>query len=460
MVYRETARAADYGPMNPTWTRIYRRHPLYAFAFSGTLALAVAAATVSLAVIQRAFLEPLPYPNGDRLVSIQTIAEGRSSSVSPYVLEELGATNGPLSDFVSIRPEGITFTDAGTTDQLNGIRVTEAFFSALGAAPLHGRALRHDDRDVVVISSAFWVRAMAGDLKAVGRSIAVNGTAHTVVGIMPPSFRTPYFKDTEVWLPLDLQGLIASNPRARRGLTVLARRVPEATGAQVDAYSPGGCNGTTRRSMAGHRGQAVADDGLGGGPAADLNGRHRLGPQEMAEDEMAHLAAAAAVPADVNDERVRPREKPERIDHRILIVPAQEPGDFEVSDVAVEDLGLPHPEIQVPGVGRQPSRGGLARVREVAEAQVKVPVQGPEIPGHQFRKLRRALGVGVLAGPELRSEPLTDQPGRIDLDIGALETGDRRVDDGGANRGGEPGNGRGRLGRRDPRGGYGEEQGD
>jgi predicted permease len=213
-----------------------RHHRLYSVAFAGTLALAVAASTASLAVVKRAFLDPLPYPEGDRLVSLLTMVEGRFSAVSSHVLADLQAEAPPLVDFVPIRPEGATYTGEGSTDQLAGLRVTSGFFSTLGATAVHGRTFRDDDRDVVVVSDRFWRQSLGGDPGAVGRSIVLDGVGKTLIGVLAPDFLTPYFTAADFWIPLDLAALTAANPRARRNLTTLARRAPGATYEQIDAY--------------------------------------------------------------------------------------------------------------------------------------------------------------------------------------------------------------------------------
>lgn len=212
------------------------RHRLFALAFAGTLALAVGAATASLAVVKQAFVDPLPYPRGDRLVSLLTMMEGRPSAVSGHVLTELMADRPPLVGFLPIRPEGGTLTGDGMAELVMGARVTPEFFSELGASPLMGRTLRADDRDVVVVSAGFWQRALGGDPAAIGRSITLDGVSRTVVGVLEPGFLTPYFTQAEIWQPLDLAAIIAANPRARRNLTVIARIADGAEQGTVDAW--------------------------------------------------------------------------------------------------------------------------------------------------------------------------------------------------------------------------------
>lgn len=69
--------------------RLFRHQRLYSIAVAGTLALAVAAATASFAVVKRAFMDPLPYRDAGGLVSLLTVINGETSAVSAPVFEDV-----------------------------------------------------------------------------------------------------------------------------------------------------------------------------------------------------------------------------------------------------------------------------------------------------------------------------------------------------------------------------------
>lgn len=235
--------------------RQFRDKPLYALACTGTLALAVGAACVSLAVVKRAFVDPLPYRHADELVSLLTVADGRTSAVSPHVLEDLRASESPLIEFAPIQPAGLAFATANGTDNVIANYVSSEYFSLLGLTPALGRVWTALERDAVVVSAAFWRDKLGGDPQAVGRSITVDGRARTVVGVLPADFVVPYFLPTDIWAPLDMAALLA-DVRGRRTLTILARRSPRASQDDVNAYMTLFTGQLHERFPAEHGGQA------------------------------------------------------------------------------------------------------------------------------------------------------------------------------------------------------------
>src|SRR5262249_47952429 len=89
----------------------------------------------------------------------------------------------------------LAFSDAATPEQVNGARVTWNFFDVLGVAPAAGRTFRADEdvehaAPVAIITDGFAQRRFGGDAAAVvGRSVAIEGRATTIVGVLPPGFR-------------------------------------------------------------------------------------------------------------------------------------------------------------------------------------------------------------------------------------------------------------------------------
>lgn len=233
---RRTARAVidELLQAVPQALRQFRHQKLYALATVATLALAVAASTASVAVLKRAFLDPLPYANGDELVSLLTVVEGRVSPVSTHVLDDLRRETSPFSHFAAVSPRVATFTSENGSEPAVTNQTTPAYFDTLGVQPALGGAWRDGDPRAAVVSWAFWQRALGGDPAVVGRSIVLDGTQRVVTGVMPERFVPPYWHLTDAWTPLDA-AFLAREPRARRQLTVIARAPGEAI-ADVDAY--------------------------------------------------------------------------------------------------------------------------------------------------------------------------------------------------------------------------------
>ena len=215
--------------------RQFRDRPLYAIASSGTLALAVGVACVSLTIVRRAFIDPLPYPSGHELVSVLTVMDGVGSPVSTHVAEDLRTSGAPLVQVSLTRPYGATYTTSDATLSIGVSAVSTEYFSLLGVSPAMGRLWTPDEPNAIVVSNRFWREELDGVADVIGRSVVVDGTPRIVVGVTPADFLPPYFPRADAWLPIDMTTLLA-DIRTRRPLTVLARRAPHASQQDVDAY--------------------------------------------------------------------------------------------------------------------------------------------------------------------------------------------------------------------------------
>ncbi len=109
---------------------------------------------------------------------------------------------------------------AGPATQATTHLVSGSFFSVLGADPLLGRTLSPADtavagrNPVAVISHRYWQQALAADPGVIGRILTINGTAFTVVGVMPPQFYGAALDDwmPDMWLPITMQPQVMLQP--------------------------------------------------------------------------------------------------------------------------------------------------------------------------------------------------------------------------------------------------------
>ena len=217
--------------------RPFRSQPLYAVACVTTLALAVAAAATSFAVVKRAIFDSLPYADGERLVSIQTATDNRTGSMSVFVYEDLRADpQAPLSDFTAFRFSSATYQSADTAESVEAQEVAASYFDTFGVRPVLGGPLPPDDPNAVVVSARFWQRSLSAAPDVIGRTIVLDGISRQVVGVMPASFIAPYGPGVDLFVPLNMRSLLADTARARRTISVFARLAPGVTHAQADAF--------------------------------------------------------------------------------------------------------------------------------------------------------------------------------------------------------------------------------
>ena len=174
--------------------RLFRHAPIYALAVIGSLALAVATTCAAWAVVNRAFLDPLPYQDAGRLVGVQTVTDGRRAGLSIFVTEDL--RQSPLfSGLAPFRFASVTYEAPQSAERLQALEVTPDYFTVIGVRATLGTVLTHEVADGVVVSAAFFSRALASDASALGRPIAIDGVPRTIVGIMPADFVPAVFRE-------------------------------------------------------------------------------------------------------------------------------------------------------------------------------------------------------------------------------------------------------------------------
>ncbi|MGH7576203.1 MAG: ABC transporter permease, partial [Longimicrobiales bacterium] len=157
-----------------------------------------------LGVLQR----PLPVSEGERVMGIRNHSlETRDpviSSVHDYARwrEALGS----FEQVAAIRSHNVSLHagDPGAPP-VRGAEMSASAFGILRASPLMGRLLVPADEvqgapDVVLLGEDVWRSRFAGDPEIIGTSVRIGRAQHTVVGVMPSSFRFPM--DDDVWLPL------------------------------------------------------------------------------------------------------------------------------------------------------------------------------------------------------------------------------------------------------------------
>src|SRR4030095_10386996 len=104
---------------------------------------------------------------------------------------------------------GVNLADGQATDRVRAELVSGNYFDVLGVDAAAGRALTPDDdrtpgaHPVLVLSHAYWQRHFAGAPNIVGRTLTVNGTPFTVIGVARRGFfgTRPGF-GPDVWAPL------------------------------------------------------------------------------------------------------------------------------------------------------------------------------------------------------------------------------------------------------------------
>jgi putative ABC transport system permease protein len=222
-----------------TALRQWRRRPALPLAVAVTLAAGLGAAIAVFAVTWTVAWRPLDVPEPARLLWIQAQSRDDAGQSSPGAFAAWQSDARTLDALTAVRPVVGVLADARGTDRLAGALVTESVFAVLGVQPSLGRAFTPTDDTpgaprVVLLAHRTWQSRFAGDATAVGRAVSLNGTAATVVGVLP-STADALIPGADWWAPLALDASDRANTGPRY-LDIVGRLAPgvSATAAQQE----------------------------------------------------------------------------------------------------------------------------------------------------------------------------------------------------------------------------------
>lgn len=225
--------------------RTLGRSPGFAAGALLVLALGIGATTAAFGVVDAVLLQPLPYPQPDRLVRVwpaspETGADRRTFSVPDY--RDWRDRSRSLTGLAlySTLPSPPVLTGRGPAEEIPAAWVTGDFFEVLGVEAWMGRVPRPDeDREganrVVVFSHGYWQRRFGGDPSIVGQTLTLEGEPFQLVGVMPPDFAYPS-PDIEAWVFISTlpQSSIPTEERFVRFMFAVGRMAPGVTVAQTN----------------------------------------------------------------------------------------------------------------------------------------------------------------------------------------------------------------------------------
>ncbi len=188
--------------------RNLRKSPGFAIVAMVTLALGIGASTAIFSVIENVLMEPFPYPDAQHFVSVQihdteqNQPGGRGGYSGPEYLDYV-AQNHVFDRVIANDGGDILYTYGEGTDRFSGGFVTPGTFEFLGMPALVGRVMQPADYEpgappVFVLRYKTWVNRFNADPSILNKTFVLNGTARTLVGVMPPRFG---WGDSDLWIP-------------------------------------------------------------------------------------------------------------------------------------------------------------------------------------------------------------------------------------------------------------------
>src|SRR5262245_4321089 len=188
--------------------RQLQRSPAFTFAAVLTLALAIGATASIFALVERVLLNPLPYPQSDRLITLDHGAAflnlpsgiGMTIGLYQHYLDRARRLEG-----VAIyRTDEFTLTGGGEPERIRVTSATTKLASVLQVRPAMGRWFTDEEGAIgvpqrVVLSHGIWMRRYGGDIRVIGRSVTLNSVPTEIIGVMPASFAFPDPR-VEAWI--------------------------------------------------------------------------------------------------------------------------------------------------------------------------------------------------------------------------------------------------------------------
>jgi putative ABC transport system permease protein len=223
--------------------RVLVKSPVFTIVAVLSLALGIGANTALFSVVHGLLLQPLPYPEPERIVDVwhtppQESFPGMATfSVSPGNYLDWKNQNESFESMAVYQGAGFSMSNGDTPVTVIGTAVSSEFFSVLRSTPIQGRTFLPEEEQpghnqVVVLGHGLWQRAFGGDPNLIGQTLSLDSQKFTVIGIMPSGFEFP--QEGELWVPLAWDDK-ERQTRAIHDYGVIARLKPDVSLTKAQA---------------------------------------------------------------------------------------------------------------------------------------------------------------------------------------------------------------------------------
>jgi predicted permease len=214
--------------------RTLRRNPSFATIAILTLALGIGANTTIFSVVNGVLLNPLPFPEPDRLIRLYDATDDFShGSVSYLNFKDWEHDNRTFQSMTGFRGEDLNLTGEAEPEQVPGEQVSASYFNTLGVQPIIGRSFSEAEDQpggpaVAILTNGFWEKHFGGDPRILDRSLILNGRSYSIVGVLPPEFHA--HEQAKIFTPLaQADKAMLEDRELRWGIHTLGRLKPGLT---------------------------------------------------------------------------------------------------------------------------------------------------------------------------------------------------------------------------------------
>ncbi|HEY4129236.1 MAG TPA: ABC transporter permease, partial [Gemmatimonadaceae bacterium] len=188
--------------------RVLRRAPGFALICIATLALAIGPTTAIWSVVEPLLIQPLPFPNPDRLAVVwERDQNGNPLTIGYATLNDIRSGATQLQSVAGLATWETTISSPTAPEKVEGLRVTWNYFATLGVPMALGRDFARDEdvtgqTDVVILSHGLWARRFGADSAVIGHKIQLNGVATVVAGVLPAWYDDMLAPGSQIFRPL------------------------------------------------------------------------------------------------------------------------------------------------------------------------------------------------------------------------------------------------------------------
>ena len=224
--------------------RMLVKNPAFTAIAILTLALGIGGNTAIFSIVNGVLLNPLPFPQPDRLVAVhESKPNFENGAISYPNFLDWRKDNRTFSSMGISRRWAFSLTGRGDAVQVSANFISAGYFDVLGIRPLYGRefTLAEEQRGaapVALISEGLWRRKFNAAPNILGQTMTLDGKTFSIIGIIPASLhlRIPGFRDQDVYAPIGQWGnAILMSRGAGLGFHGIARLKPGVTVAQARA---------------------------------------------------------------------------------------------------------------------------------------------------------------------------------------------------------------------------------
>jgi len=210
--------------------RQFRKTPSFTAIAVLTLALGIGANTAIFSVVHHLLLEPLPYPNGNRIVTPMLEDDNglRTSANRDLVLAWRERTH-TIESFAAAVQVNFSIDAEGNVDMTPNARITSSFLPLLGVRPALGRGFTPEEEypraHVAMISYERWQREYGGRPDVLGKKVDLDLDTYTIVGVAPAGLAVPMSSNPapEIWIPMSLDGVGTASSNVPSAFGLLRR---------------------------------------------------------------------------------------------------------------------------------------------------------------------------------------------------------------------------------------------